>query len=125
MIHAYTHHTNTISFILGTSLPDPYHALHMTDLHLSGRTQLNSQPYQKPSLVQLNRFLKIFLRRSQSMETKPVKSIPKDFSKANPSMKTKPVKSIPKIFSDADPFNVIISCLVRLNLFLKIFLLLI
>ena len=31
---------NTISFILKTSLPDPYHALHMTDLYLSGKIQL-------------------------------------------------------------------------------------
>ena len=32
---------------------------------------------------QLNRFLKIFLMRTQSKETKPVKLIPKDFSDAN------------------------------------------
>ena len=57
---------HTISFMLRTSLLDPYYALYMTDLYLSGRTQLNSQPYQKPSLVQLNRFLKIFLMPIQS-----------------------------------------------------------
>ena len=28
---------NAISFILRTSLFDPYHALHMTDLYLSGK----------------------------------------------------------------------------------------
>ena len=62
--------------MLRTSLLDPYHALHMTDLYLSGKSQLNSQSYFKtlrpypvqlinskdflssprPSLVQLNRF---------------------------------------------------------------------
>ena len=34
---------HTISFILRTSLLDPYHALHMTDLYLSGKMQLSSQ----------------------------------------------------------------------------------
>ena len=38
----------------------------------------------------------------QSKETRPVKSIPKDFSEANPSKEIKPVKSIPKDFSDAN-----------------------
>ena len=37
------------------------------------------------------------------METKPVESIPKDFSEAIQSMETKPVKSIPKDFSDDNP----------------------
>ena len=43
---------------------DPYHALHMTDLYLSGKMQLKFS--------------------TMSMETKSVKSIPKDFSKAKP-----------------------------------------
>ena len=38
----------------------------------------------RPSLVQLNRFLKIFLKQIQSIETKSVKSIPKDFSEVKP-----------------------------------------
>ena len=45
--------------------------------------------------------------RTPSKETKPVKSIPKDFSDANPVKRDKtpsgPVKSIPKIFSDTNP----------------------
>ena len=46
---------------------------------------------------------------TQSKETKPVKSIPKDFSdthpvnRDNPSIETKPVKLIPKDFSEAHP----------------------
>ena len=59
----------------------------MTDLYLSGKMQLNSQPYQKAF-------------------SGPVKSIPKDFPDAGPveDSKTLPglVKSIPKDFSDAD-----------------------
>ena len=43
MTHAYTHHTNTISFIFRTSLLDTYHALHTANLYLSGRMQLGSQ----------------------------------------------------------------------------------
>ena len=39
------------------------------------------------------------------METKSVKSIPKDFSEANQSMETESVKSIPKDFSKAKPVN--------------------
>ena len=53
---------------------------------------------------------KDFLRPIQSKETRPVKSIPKDFSDANPVKEDKtssgPVKSIPKDFSDADPVRV-------------------
>ena len=92
---------------------------------------------------QLNRFLKIFLRPIQSMETKPVKSIPKDFSGGQfsqwrqnqlnrflkiflmrtQSMETKPVKSTPKDFSDVDPVEEIPRPrLIQLNQFLKIFL---
>ena len=53
----------------------------------------------------------IFLRQSQSMETKSVKSIPKDFSDAGPvevipKTLSGPVKSIPKDFLDADPVKV-------------------
>ena len=59
------------------------------------------------------------------METKPVKSIPKDFSDSNPVKEDKtssgPVKSIPKDFSD--PVRVISrTSLVQSNRFLKIFL---
>ena len=55
MTHAYTHRTNTISFILRTSLLDTYHALHTANLYLSGRIQSNSHKIQamKP-LPQLN-----------------------------------------------------------------------
>ena len=81
MTHASCH---IISFMLRISPLDPYHVLHMTDLYLSGRTQLNPQPYQRPSQDQLNGFLNIFLRRSHSMETRSVKSIPKDFSEVEP-----------------------------------------
>ena len=60
---------------------------------------------QRPSLVQLNRFLKIFLMPIQS----------KAFSG--------PVKSIPKDFFDTDPVEVVPRpCLIQLNRFLKIFL---
>ena len=61
----------------------------------------------RPCLVQLNRFLKIFLMLIQSKAfSGPVKSIPKDFPDADPVEDSKtlpgPVKSIPKDFSDAD-----------------------
>ena len=77
--------------MMRTSLLDPYHALHMIDLYLSGKMQFNSQPYQKAF-------------------SGPVKSIPKDFSDANtvediPRPCQKPVKSIPKDFSEAKPVN--------------------
>ena len=67
----------------------------------------------RPPLVQLNRFLNIFLNAVKEDKTSSglVKSIPKDFSDTNPIKEDKtssgPVKLIPKDFSDADPVEVI------------------
>ena len=41
--------------MLRTSLLDPYHALHMTDLYLSGKDSIKFSAIARPRPVQLNR----------------------------------------------------------------------